>query len=128
MRLKILIPSGILLDKEVSKVNVESENGSFCFLPKHIDCVLSLVPGILSYVSREQEIFIAVDSGVLVKAGSLIQISTRMAVEGEGLGRLKEAVEERFRKIDEKEKKSRSALAKFEADFIRRFWELEKNV
>ncbi|MFW6160313.1 MAG: F0F1 ATP synthase subunit epsilon [Acidobacteriota bacterium] len=128
MRLKVLLPSGIILDKEVSKVIVESENGSFCFLPKHIDCVLSLVPGILSYVSGGEETFMAVDSGVLVKAGPLIQVSTRMAVEGEGLGRLREAVEERFRNLDEKEKKSRSALARFEADFIRRFWELEKNV
>ena len=51
MKLKILLPGGVLLDEEVKKVIVEAVNGSFCILPHHIDIVSALVPGILTFVT-----------------------------------------------------------------------------
>jgi F-type H+-transporting ATPase subunit epsilon len=48
MRLKILLPTEIILDKEVIKVVAEAENGYFCLLPRHVDFVSTLVPGILA--------------------------------------------------------------------------------
>jgi F-type H+-transporting ATPase subunit epsilon len=39
---------------------------------------------------------------------------------------LKGTVENQFTMLDEREKEARSAIAKFEADFARRFLELEK--
>ena len=38
------------LQKEVVKVTAEAPNGQFCLLPRHIDMVSVLVPGLLSYV------------------------------------------------------------------------------
>ena len=125
MKLKVLLPVGVLLDEEVTKVTAEAANGSFCLLPRHIDFVAYLVPGILSFVSEKgQEEFLAVDEGVLVKDGLEVLVSSTRAVRGAELGKLKETVDRVFRHIDDQEKTARSTMAKLEADLVRGFMEL----
>ena len=44
--------------------------GSVGFLPHRLDCAAALEPGILTYESEaDGEVYVAVDQGVLVKAG-----------------------------------------------------------
>lgn len=125
MRLRVLLPEQILLDTEVQKVTAEAENGSFGLLPRHVGFVTALVPGILTFITAdEREEFLAVDEGILVKCGADVRVSTRNAVLGQELGELKRMIEERFKQVDEFEKKSRDALYKMEADLVRRFMEL----
>lgn len=127
MRLKVLLPTEILLDEEVSKVVAEAYNGSFCLLPAHIDFVAALAPGLLSFENMEgEEVFLAVDEGVLIKKGEEVSVSTRQAVRGPDLGRLRETVEENFKVLDDREKTARSAMAKIEAGFVRRFLEIQR--
>lgn len=127
MRLKVLLPTEVLIDETVKKVIAEAGNGSFCLLPKHIDFVAALVPGLLSFVSDEdEEIFLAVDEGILVKCGPRVNVSTRNAVLGPDLGTLKQTIEEQFRALDDRERLARSAIVRLEADFVRRFIEMEK--
>jgi len=125
MRLKVLLPARVLVDQEVTKVVAEAENGSFCILPRHIDFVAALVPGIFSFESDKEEEFLAIDEGILVKWGSDVMVSARNAVRSRNLGVLKQTVEEQFGILDERERKARSFLARLEADFARRFLELE---
>jgi F-type H+-transporting ATPase subunit epsilon len=128
MRLRVLLPEQILLDTEILKVTAEAENGSFGLLPRHVDFVTALVPGILTFITaNEQEEFLAVDAGILVKCGPDVRVSTRNAVLGHELGELKRMIEERFKRVDEHEKKSREALFKLEADLVRSFMEFGKN-
>jgi F-type H+-transporting ATPase subunit epsilon len=127
MRLKVLLPTRVLIDQDVTKVTAEAENGSFCILPRHIDFVAALVPGILSFKSNREEEFLAVDEGILVKRGNEVMVSIRKAVRGKNLGTLKQTVEEEFRILDEREKKTRSILAKLELDFARRFFQLREH-
>ncbi len=125
MNLKILLPTEIFLDEEVSKVTAEARNGSFCLLPEHIDFAAALVPGLLSFKAEEgEEIFLAVDEGVLVKVGQNISVSTRNAVRGPSLGQLRKTIEERFKVLDDREKTARSVMARIEASFVRRFLEV----
>ena len=71
MNLKVLTPIAVLIDRPVTKVIAEAENGHFCLLPNHVDLVASLVPGILSFTTdANDEIFVAVDEGILVKCGA----------------------------------------------------------
>lgn len=124
MRLKILLPEKILIDREVQKVSAEGEDGCFTLLPKHVDFTSSLVPGLISFVDQEgNEEFLAAEEGILVKCGSEVMISTRLAVLGDELGKLEQIIEESFKAIDERERKTRSALARMEADLSRRFFE-----
>lgn len=124
MRLKVLLPTETLVNEEVSKVVVEAANGSFCLLPRHVDFVASLVPGLLFFQKEDGEEYLAVNEGILVKCGSEVLVSTGEAVRGVDLGMLKDMVKERFRALDERQRLARSAVAKLEAGFVRRFIEL----
>jgi len=126
MSLKVYLASEVLVEEEASAIRAEAENGSFGLRPRHIDFVTSLVPGILSFVnSKGKEIFVAVDGGVLVKNGSEVLVSTRHAVRGPDLGELRKMVQESFSVLDDREKLTRSAIARLEADFIRGLMETE---
>ncbi|MDY6839587.1 MAG: F0F1 ATP synthase subunit epsilon [Thermodesulfobacteriota bacterium] len=127
MRLKVLLPKEVLVDRKVTKVVAEGENGFFCLLPRHVDFLSALVPGLLSFVSMGgAEEFLAVDEGILIKCGPEVLVSTRNAVRGPNLGTLKQTIETSFRHQDEQEELTRSAFAKLEANFIRRLMDLEK--
>ncbi len=122
MNLKILLPFKIFAEKTgVSRIVAETREGSFGLLPHRLDCVAALTPGILMYEAEtEGEIYVAVDAGVLVKAGPDVLVSARRAMGGTDLGRLRSAVEQEFLTLDEQEQNVRSVLAKMEGDFIRR--------
>ena len=126
MRLRVFLPARILIDQEVTKVVAEAENGSFGILPKHIDFVAALTPGIFSFESDNEEEFLAIDEGILVKCASDIMVSTRKAVRSKNLGELKQTVVHEFRTLDDRERKTRSILAKLEADFTKRFLKMRE--
>lgn len=128
MKLRILLPEKVLLERTVRKVVAEGESGSFGLLPRHVDFVEPLVPGILSFVAydddTDEEVFVAVDEGMLVKCGHAVFVSVRNAVVGPELGTLEETVRDRFQRIDEHEDAMRTALAKMESEVIRSFIEI----
>jgi F-type H+-transporting ATPase subunit epsilon len=127
MRLKVAVPTEILLLTQVAKVKAETANGCFCVLPRHVDFVTELVPGILIFDSPDgHSQYVAIDHGILVKCGSNVSISTRNAVLGADLGSLKETVETHFRRLQEKEQAARVFEAKLEADLVRQLLEVEK--
>lgn len=127
LHLQLLLPTGVLVDKDVVKVIAEAENGEFCLLPRHVDFVAALVPGILSfYVSEDEESIAAIDEGILVKSGRDVLISTPNGVLGSDLASLQTLVEEHFLELDEHERKVRSALARLEAGTVRGFRELQE--
>lgn len=128
MRLKIFQPSEIFLDTLVTKVVGESPAGSFAILPRHIDMATALAPGILSCETEDRgTTFLALNGGILVKQGDQISIATRLAIGGE-LGALRKEVDRIINEVDERERKTRSAVARLEADFVRRFVEFGKHV
>jgi len=126
MNLKILLPAEVFLSERVSKVVAEAANGFFCLLPQHVDYTAALVPGVFLYESEEEENYLAIDVGTIVKKGDEILVSVRNAVRGPELGKLKLEVVKQFRELDEREKKARSAAAKLEVDLLRRFMELRE--
>ena len=126
MNLKILLPTEIFLDVKTRKINAEGLDGCFCLLPRHRDFVAALASGILAYEDEEgRESHVAVMEGTLVKKGGEVLVSTRKAVKDESLERLHETVEKDFKNLQEKETKMRSASARIEAGFIRRFLEFQ---
>jgi F-type H+-transporting ATPase subunit epsilon len=126
MNLKILLPAEVFLSERVAKVVGEAANGFFCLLPHHVDYTAALVPGIFLYEAEDDEHYLAIDVGTLVKKGDEILVSVRNAVRGPELGKLKLEVVKQFRELDEREKKARSAAAKLEVDLLRRFMELRE--
>jgi F-type H+-transporting ATPase subunit epsilon len=123
MNLKVLLPFGIFAEKTgVSRIIAETREGSFGLLPRRLDCVAALPPGILIYeIEEEGEVSVAVDEGVLVKTGPNVIVSVRRALGGTNLGQLRDAVEREFLSLDEHEQSVRSVMAKLETGFLRRF-------
>lgn len=127
MRLKVLLPTRVLVDEAAAKVVAEAADGSFGMLPRHIDFVAALVPGILLYVTAEgAERYLGTDEGILVKCGREVLVSTRNAVPGDDLATLRRTVRERYVELDEHERAARSALARLEAGVVRRFIEFRE--
>jgi F-type H+-transporting ATPase subunit epsilon len=127
MRLKVLLPDRVFLEEEATKVTAESPPGSFCLLPRHVDFVSALVPGLLIYEdAARRERFLAIDEGLLVKCRDEVLVSTRSAAAGDDLGSLQEMIAQQFEAIDDRERTVRSAAAKLEAGLVRRFMEFER--
>ncbi len=128
MRLKVLLPFQVFAEVDgVQRIVAETPHGSFGLLPRRLDCVAVLAPGILTYeTAAEGEIYVAVDEGVLVKAGPDVLVSVRNAIGGMSLGNLREAVEREFVNLDEGERQVRAVLARLETGFVRRFAEFHR--
>lgn len=125
MKLLVTAPNGVLVDATVRKVVVDAQIGSFCLLPRHADVATLVVPGLLSYLTdASEEVFVAVDHGVLVKAGDTVRVACQRAVVAGDLGDAEATVRERFRIQSERESRARSALMRLEADILRRLGEL----
>ncbi|WP_339840835.1 F0F1 ATP synthase subunit epsilon [uncultured Maribacter sp.] len=120
MELHILLPFKIFLKiSGVLRIVVDTNAGSYGFLPHRLDCVAALVPGILTYETKEgQEYFVAMDEGILTKRDGFVEISVRNAIAGADLGKLRSAVESQFIDLDEEERDVRKAVAKLESEFI----------
>ena len=128
MTLKVWLPSEVLFEQEVTRIKAEAENGWFGLLPRHIDFVTALVPGVMTFQSfGKPEEYLAIDRGILVKCGSEVSVSTRNAVRGTNLSRLKADVEQQFLTQQEREKSARAFEAKLESDLVRRLLEAEKS-
>lgn len=128
MKLKVLLPFQIFAEIDsVKRIVAETPQGSFGLLPQRLDCVAVLEPGILTYeTEREGEVYVAIDEGILVKAGANVLVSVRNAIGGMDLGKLREAVEREFVDLDESEKQVRAVLARLESGFVRRFAEFHR--
>jgi F-type H+-transporting ATPase subunit epsilon len=122
MNLKILLPFKVFADvKNVNSVVVETSEGSFGLLPQRLDCVAALVPGIFTYETGGISHYVAVDNGIMVKAGTQLLVSVRNAVDGADLGKLGELVKKEFKSDDENQKQVTTVIAKLERGFIYSF-------
>jgi F-type H+-transporting ATPase subunit epsilon len=111
----------------VKRVVAHTLAGSFGILPHRLDCAAALTPGILVYETEaDGEVFVAVDQGVLVKAGADVLVSVRNAIGGTDFDKLHEEVEKQFLTVDEEEKTVRSVLARMEIGLIRNLKEFQR--
>ena len=123
MNLKVLLPFQVFAETTgVSRIVAETREGAFGLLPRRLDCVAALVPGILIYETESDgEVYVAVDDGVLVKSGPDVLVSVRRALGGAALGQLRDAVTQEFLALKDHEQNVRSVMAKLESGFLRRF-------
>ncbi|MFO7673322.1 MAG: F0F1 ATP synthase subunit epsilon [Lutibacter sp.] len=120
MKLKILLPYKVFIECEnVLRIVFETSEGAYGFLPQRLDGVAALVPGIFIYETEGSEVkYVAIDQGILIKAGDEVLVSVRNAIGGADLGKLQETVKNSFLDLDEREHKARFVMAKMESGFI----------
>lgn len=127
MNLKVLLPFRVFAEiTDVSRIVAETPDGAFGLLPRRLDGVAALAPGILIYESdTEGEVCLAVDEGVLIKTGAEVLVSVRRAIRGSDLGQLRATVEQEFLILDEREQATRTVMAKLESGFLHRLVSLQ---
>ncbi|MBZ0186642.1 MAG: hypothetical protein K8F91_10370, partial [Candidatus Obscuribacterales bacterium] len=80
--------------------------------PRRLDCITSLIPGILSYTTEdEREYHVAVDEGLLVKEAFEVRVAVRNAIGDVDLLELKGVVEEQLKALDERELSLRQSIS-----------------
>ena len=120
MNMKILLPYKVFNETgNVKSIVAETSAGSYGLLPQRLDFAASLVPGILTYETEEGGVhYVALDEGVMIKAGAQVLVSVRNAVTGKDLSKLHEAVEKDFLNQDKEEKDNRSLMDKMESGLM----------
>lgn len=121
MKLKILLPFKVFVEAvNVSRIVFETSKGSYGLLPQRLDCVAALVPGIFTYELEDEKVvkYVAIDQGILIKAGNEVLVSVRNAIGGTDLGKLQETLKKAFLELDERENKARMVMAKMESGFV----------
>jgi F-type H+-transporting ATPase subunit epsilon len=125
MHLHVMQPTEVLVNQPVAKVVAEGREGNFCLLPQHVDLVAALVPGILTFaLDTGEEVFLAIDDGILVKQGATVWVSVRNAVRGNHLETLRQKVQQQFHHLDDREQQARQMLARLETSFVRELIDL----
>ena len=122
MTLKVILPFQVYLEESrVLRIVAETGVGSCGFLPRRLDCVVSLAPGLLLYdVDGRGESYLAVDEGVLVKTGTFVRVSVRRAFRGTTLSELHDVVTREYRTLDVNEQNIRNVMIKMETGLLRR--------
>ncbi|MCB9536175.1 MAG: F0F1 ATP synthase subunit epsilon [Myxococcales bacterium] len=128
MTLTILEPAAVHLPPTpVRRVVVETPRGSHGLLPRRLDCVAAVPPGILTYETMDGAVVdVAVDLGVMVKAGPAVTVAVRHAIAGTDLSTLRDTVARAFVDLDAQAQATRAALAHLETSFVRRLLEWER--
>jgi F-type H+-transporting ATPase subunit epsilon len=128
MHLRILVPFEVFADKtDVSRIVADTRAGSYGLMPHRLDCVAALVAGIFTYQTpTEGTVNLAVDEGVMVKAGTDVWVSVRRAIGGASLAELRQSVKKDFLNIGQNERDARAAAAKMESGFLHRLQELHR--
>lgn len=126
MNLDLHTPTDVLVSEPVEKIIAEASNGSFCLLPRHTDFLSTLVPGLFMYLRPSgEEVFLANAAGLLVNAGRMYL--SRFGKPSRGTIWIHYGLPwSTSSKFWMSSRVCQSAIASLEANFLRRFLDLEK--
>lgn len=125
MNLELITPTGSQRLEGLLEIGATGPMGKFCLLPRHIDFVSTLRPGLVSYKRADGSMAYAViGEGILVKRGPEVLVSTGFALAGSGSEALLRAAAGRAEADLECESSTRARLSMLEAEFMRRLKEL----
>lgn len=77
--LKVVTPEKLLIDEEVSQVNVSTEQGQLGILPHHINLMAKLEPGELVIKKNGKVDTLAVGDGFIQVANNTLTVMTDLA-------------------------------------------------
>ncbi|WP_338876375.1 F0F1 ATP synthase subunit epsilon [Spirosoma sp. SC4-14] len=123
IHLKVLLPGTTFADiQDATRLVVETAQGAYGLWPSRLDCVAALVPGILTYETKsEEECYMAIGEGILVKTGQTVLVSVRQAIASTSLSQLRRAIETELLQRNDQERRVHEVLSKLESGFIRQF-------
>ncbi len=125
MILKVYSPIGIVMEKEIQKIDFEALNGYYTLLPKHVDFVTAMPPNIVKYQTTDDKThYMACNHGILVKQGDTVSMSVQKAILNDSLATLTNAIQTEFKQDEEERKEVNTAMARLEAGLTRGIMQL----
>lgn len=127
-RLLVSEPPATILDTQVVHLSAPGPHGRFVVLPRHVDTVIPLGPGLTTFLTPSGggdaggvtvERFLAHAQGVLVKVGREIRVVFEHVVVCDHVEEAEDAVRARFRERTRRERLAASTLARLEAEIAR---------
>jgi len=96
LKLRVTVPTRVVLDREVTYVQAEDPSGRFGILPRHEPYLTAVVSSILVYRYKEgggeREAYIAIRHGVLRVAKEGVEVAVREAHASDDLASLQEEI------------------------------------
>ncbi len=130
MRLRVTVPTRVVLDREVTYVQAEDPSGRFGILPGHERYMTAVVPSILVYRysvggKGEREAYIAVRHGVLRVTTEEVQVAVREAHASDDLAALQEEIRKARENRSQRSYRSTRSLYRMQIAAWRRLMEYE---
>lgn len=120
MTLDIFVPSGSYHFDDVGYIDVDTVEGRFGILERHIDTAMALDTGLLYLREAEtNEHFLGVDGGILIKIGGKVRISTGRVISDSQLGEIEKTIRTRQAEEEARETQQLKSLAKMELQLAR---------
>lgn len=127
MTLRVTTPEKSLFEGTVAKIAADGVDGGRGLLPRHVDFVMPLKPGIMACTDADgAETYFAVNGGVLVKKGAEVTVAARHAVMTERMEDLPRVVLEFFAEAEEHVEAAQRAAIRLETMLMREFLELKR--
>ena len=127
MKLRILTPSEVILEQDVTHVTAEDPTGSLGIRRGHATLMTPLVPGIVIARSGDgSERYVAVNGGVMLVDRDTVEIVSRQAVAGTSTDELETRVVTGFQKDNEDDRANRAAFEKLRISFMRGIVDLDR--
>lgn len=99
LHLKVVTPEKLLVDEEVSQVNVSTTQGQIGILPHHADLMAKLEPGEMVIKKGGKEDSLAVGDGFLQVAQNTLTVMTDLATYAQDID--ERAVEEAKKRAEQ---------------------------
>jgi len=127
MKLRVLTPSEVILEQDVTHVTAEDPTGSLGIRPGHATLMTPLVPGIVIARSESgSQRYVAVNGGVMLVDSNTVEIVSRQAVTGTDRAELETKVVAGFEKDNDDDRANRAAFEKMRISFMRGVVELDR--
>ncbi len=126
MKLRVLTPTEVILEEEVTHVTAEDVTGSLGIRPGHAALVTPLAVGIvIARAAAGGERYVAVNGGVMIVTGEEVEIVSRHAVASSDLAHLEGTVLEAFDKEEHDDRTNKVAFEKMRLNLMRRVLDVE---
>ena len=109
LKLRIITPNKIVLEKEILQITLPTSEGEITVLPNHIPLFSTLIEGVITIVDDKEESFLSIGGGYLETDGKTINILVSRAYG-------QDEIDEKEIELAKKEAEKSVAIAKTEEE------------